>query len=248
MRWMISDRADPQVVPVADRHYNRQKIGSPQFAPPGSCIVLKTAGATAFWITSWPFAEYVKHAWPGAWICSAFRNEAREIHRSSDLIREAVAVTRHFYGDPPALGMVTFVDPRKTHHKRDPGRCFRRAGFVPATPRMTKGGLVALQMWPADMPAAEPCVGMMAALDFGEAQEARGEARRVTHQLLPAASMPCHRCRKWANGIHALTETGDVLTAEYVCAGCCPQCAPAPPLPEREVGTTAGVQESLFEE
>ena len=50
MRWILSDRADFQVVPVADRHYHRPKIGSPQFAPPGSCLVLKTAGATAFWI------------------------------------------------------------------------------------------------------------------------------------------------------------------------------------------------------
>ena len=36
-----SHRADPEVVPLADRHYNRQKIGSPQFAPPGRCLVLK---------------------------------------------------------------------------------------------------------------------------------------------------------------------------------------------------------------
>lgn len=167
MYWMLSDRADAQVVPVADRHYNRQKVGAPQFAPPGSCLVLKTTGATAFWITSWPFAEYVKHAWPGAWICSAFRNEAPQLHQSSSLIRDAVAVTRHFYGEPHALGMVTFIDPSKTRRKRDPGRCFRRAGFIPANPPMTKGGLVALQLWPRDMPDPEPCIGMSGLLEFG---------------------------------------------------------------------------------
>lgn len=37
MIWMRSHRADPEVVPLADRHYNRQKPGSPQFAPPGRC-------------------------------------------------------------------------------------------------------------------------------------------------------------------------------------------------------------------
>ncbi len=49
--------------------------------------------------------------------------------------------------------MVTFVDPAKTRRKRDPGRCFRRAGFHAVG--FTKGGLVALQMLPAEMP--EPC-------------------------------------------------------------------------------------------
>ncbi len=164
--WRLSYRADPRVVPVADRHYNRQKIGSPQFAPPGSCLVLKTEGVTAFWITSWPLAQYVKHAWGGAWVCSAFRNEAPELHQSSDLIRQAVAVTRAYYGDPPELGMVTFVDAAKTRHKRDPGRCFRKAGFVPANPPSTKGGLVALQLWPDAMPEPELCLGMATALEF----------------------------------------------------------------------------------
>jgi hypothetical protein len=138
-------------VPLADRHYNRQKIGSPQFAPPGRCLVLKTKGRDAFWITSWPFAEYVRHAWAGAWICSAFRNESE--HLSSELIREAVAATLAEFGPAPSLGMVTFVDPKKTRKKRDPGRCFLRAGFRYCG--MTKGGLVALQLLPADMPQPE---------------------------------------------------------------------------------------------
>lgn len=148
MRWVQSHRADPDVVPLADRHYNRQKIGAPQFAPPGRCIVLKTAELDAFWITSWPFAEYVKHAWAGAWVCSAFRNESR--HLSSELIREAVAVTVAKYPAIPPLGMITFVDASKVRRKRDPGRCYIRAGFKPCG--YTKGGLVALQMLPAEMP------------------------------------------------------------------------------------------------
>ena len=76
--WEISDRFDPAVLPVADRHYNRQKPGTPQFVPPGRCLVLKARdemGVAAFWVTSYPFPEYVKHRWPGAWVCSAFRNE-----------------------------------------------------------------------------------------------------------------------------------------------------------------------------
>lgn len=148
MRWIRSHRADAEVVPLADRHYNRQKIGSPQFAPPGRCLVLKTAELDAFWITSWPFAEYVRHAWAGAWVCSAFRNESA--HLSSELIREAVAATLDEYGPAPALGMITFVDTTKTRKKRDPGRCYLRAGFKKCG--MTKGGLIALQLLPEDMP------------------------------------------------------------------------------------------------
>jgi hypothetical protein len=140
---------------LADRHYNRQKIGSPQFVPPGRNVVFLTEEATALWVTSWPFAEYVKHAWPGAWINSLFRNERRDLHLSSELIREAVAATRSIYGEPPAIGMVTFIDPDEVKHKRDPGRCYLRAGFVPADPPYTVGGLVAVQLWPSDMPEAE---------------------------------------------------------------------------------------------
>lgn len=155
MRWHLSYRADPRARVVADRHYNRQKVGSPQFVPPGRCLVLLTDAADALWITSWPFGEYVRHRWPGAWVCSAFRNEGQEL--SSSLIVEAVAATRWKFGDPPPLGMVTFVDRDKTRPKRDPGRCFLRAGFE--NDGETKGGLVALRMTPAAMayvPTLEP--------------------------------------------------------------------------------------------
>lgn len=146
--WIKSHRADSSVVPLADRHYNRQKIGSPQFAPPGRCLVLKTKEVDAFWITSWPFGEYVKHEWAGAWVCSAFRNESK--HLSSDLIREAVACTLAYYGPSPAEGMITFVDTSKVRKKRDFGRCYRRAGFLECG--FTKGGLLALHLAAENMP------------------------------------------------------------------------------------------------
>jgi hypothetical protein len=152
MIWRPSHRADRRALPLADRHYNRQKPGTPQFVPPGRCIVLLTPDADALWVSGWPYPEFVKHDWPGAWICSCFRNESP--HLSSDLIRKAVAVTRHAWGEPPPLGMITFVDTTKTRRKRDPGRCYRRAGFRPCG--WTKGGLFALQMLLDDMPAPEP--------------------------------------------------------------------------------------------
>lgn len=159
MRWTMSHRFDKDALPLADRHYNRRKVGSPQFVPPGRCVVLKTTCLRALWTTSWPFAQYVRHAWPGAWVNSLFRNEGAGL--SSELILEAVAVTRSIWPEVPALGMITFVDADKTRAKRDPGRCYRRAGFQHVG--FTKGGLWTFQLLEADMPAAEaPLLGLEA--------------------------------------------------------------------------------------
>lgn len=161
--WKLSWRASPAGRLIADRHYNRQSAGATQFVPPGRDLTLTTT--TALWVTSWPFAEYVQHAWPGAWVCSTFRNEGE--HLSSDLIRHAVAATRWKWPTIPDLGMVTFIDPTKVRHKRDPGRCFRRAGFRPAG--HTAGGLVALQLLPEDMSDADPPIGAQLPLELGAA-------------------------------------------------------------------------------
>jgi hypothetical protein len=160
VNWRISHRADREAAVIADRHYSRQKPGTSQFVPPGRCFVL--VSDSAYWVTSWPFAEYVKHAWAGAWMCSAFRNEGEVL--SSLLIREAVAATRWNYGDAPELGMVTFVDTAKVRHKRDPGRCFLKAGFTKCG--HTKGGLLALRLRPEDMPEAEAPNGITPSFEF----------------------------------------------------------------------------------
>lgn len=149
MDWWLSHRADRAALPLADRHYNRQKPGSPQFVPPGRCVVLLTEGA--LWVTSWPFAEYVQHRWAGAWVNSLFRRESGAL--ASELILQAIAATRSIWPDVPELGMVTFVDSKHVRHKRDVGRCYRRAGFK--FEGFTKGGLHAFRLPPEAMPSAE---------------------------------------------------------------------------------------------
>lgn len=144
--WQRSNRAAPAAVAIADRHYNRQSVGSAQFVPPGACLVLTAPGAV--WVTSWPKAEYVKHAWAGAWVNTCFRKEGDGL--ASEMIRAAVAVTLWYWPDVPALGMVTFVDPAKVRRKRDPGRCYRKAGFKHVG--FTASGLWAYQMTPDAMP------------------------------------------------------------------------------------------------
>ena len=129
MIWEMSWKADPRARDVADRHYNRQKPGTPQFVPPGRAL---------------------------EWVCSAFRNEGAGI--ASEMIREAVAATRAHFGEPPELGMITFIDRRKVkptmvHGVKTWGRTYELAGFRPVGE--TKGGLLALQLLPADMPEPE---------------------------------------------------------------------------------------------
>ena len=152
LRWTLSHRADSRALPLADRHYNRQKIGSPQFVPPGRCIVLITDTLDAVWTTSWPFAQYVKHAWAGAWVNSLFHNESAT--KASQLINEAVSVTR-FYWDPPPLGIVTFVSPKHVRPtivrgEKIYGYCYLKAGWNHVG--FTKGGLWVWQQLPGEMP------------------------------------------------------------------------------------------------
>lgn len=167
MLWQSAYRAEEHARELADRHYNRQSVGSAQFVPPGRCAVFyaRTAGGEAFWVTSWPFPEYVKHEWAGAWICSAFRNEGAGL--ASDLIRQALAATRYELGEPPPLGLVTFVDPGKVRPTMVRGRTvygwsFLRAGGVVVG--RTKGDLIAIQFLPEVIPPAEPPLGTLADL------------------------------------------------------------------------------------
>ena len=120
-------------------------------------------GPAALWVTSWPFAQYVKHEWAGAWVNSCFRNEGTEL--SSELIRQAVAHTRWFrttkssWDEPePRLGMITFVDQRKIR-SGNPGYCYQCAGFKRVG--HTKGGLVALQLLLCDMPPPVKPLGVL---------------------------------------------------------------------------------------
>lgn len=153
MRWERVNRRNPFACRMADRHYSRTVIGAPQVGGNARLLILMTPERTALWITSWD--KYPKHEWKHAWNCTLFRNESA--HLSSDLIREAVAVTRYMWGAVPRDGMITFVDADKTRRKRDPGRCYLRAGFRHVG--FTKGGLHTLQVLPDEMPAPEPPIG-----------------------------------------------------------------------------------------
>lgn len=160
MLWALSNRFDKDDLPLADRHYNRHKVGSPQFVPPGRCLVLKhmiNGKAKALWVTSWPFAKYTRHAWAGAWVNSLFRKECDG--DASTFIRDALAVTRWKWPEIPDLGMITFIDPIhvnpvKIRGRPTWGRSYFEAGFNHVG--YTKGGLWAFQILPSNIPEAKP--------------------------------------------------------------------------------------------
>lgn len=154
--WTQSHRYDPPAVAIADRHYNRQTVGAPQFVPPGRNLVLKAPDAV--WVTSWPYAEYVRHAWAGAWINSIFRKEGDG--QASAYIRDALAATRAQW-DAPDIGLVTFIDPNEVQARKVRGRlaiayCYFEAGFKHVG--YTKRGLWVMQITPADMPNPVPAL------------------------------------------------------------------------------------------
>lgn len=55
--WQRTKRFDPAVARLADSHYSRQKVGSPQFHPPGQSIVLYVPGP------QWPFRAWAGWVW-----------------------------------------------------------------------------------------------------------------------------------------------------------------------------------------
>jgi len=59
--------------------------------------------------------------------CAVFRNEQSTCGRSSQLIAAAMNLAWERW---PGERLFTFVDDKMVRHKRDPGRCFIRAGFT----------------------------------------------------------------------------------------------------------------------
>lgn len=157
--WAVVHRGDPFAVALANRHYSRRRRAA-TVGPPGAPVVLRTPEGDAFWLSARSDYEGMDGSgW--AWRNCYFRNESS--HLSSVLIREAIAVTRHVFGEPPDDGMVTYIDPAKVA-SRNPGYCYLVAGFEPSG--WTAGGhgrprLRRLRIAPEMMP--DPLPGLVLA-------------------------------------------------------------------------------------
>jgi hypothetical protein len=118
--WQLAHKAHPDCAALADRHYSRRKMGSPQFMPPGQTIVLSAPGAVFGWWRPQPGVRAMNGM--DGWTCTIFRNESPVL--SSTLILAAEL----FIVECGADGLMTYVYDRKIRSV-NPGACFKYAGW-----------------------------------------------------------------------------------------------------------------------
>lgn len=128
MMWERVTKFDPRACALADRHYSRRKIGSPQFMPPGQTIVLlEPSGQAVFgWWRPHPRSEIKQMNGLDGWTCTIFRNESS--FRSSDMILAAEAMLYETGETIGPDGLLTYVWDKKIT-SRNPGYCFKLAGW-----------------------------------------------------------------------------------------------------------------------
>lgn len=122
--WRPVIQSNPKALEMADRHYSRKHPGTPLFMGPGKTLVLLTYDDKALF--GWRVQKHREDDQSGI-ECNIFRNEGPEL--SSELILEAEKLARKKW--PDIQRFFTFIDATKVRKKRDPGRCFRRAGWNP---------------------------------------------------------------------------------------------------------------------
>lgn len=133
-------------------HYSRQTPGAADFMANGRTFVLVGRDDLSVWgvientapVPPQLLAAYRRGEYAPAqrWRCSIFRRDpASSGPVASEMVRSATEVTyarwfrasyRHSRGGPRwvmPVPLTTEIDPTKTRRKRDPGRCFRRAGW-----------------------------------------------------------------------------------------------------------------------
>jgi hypothetical protein len=130
--WTRRGRFDAAAVALADRHYSREKVGTPQVGGPGHLLVFVTPCERAAWISKRhdekAFDRRSRSTADGfrGYRCALFRNESEYV--ASDLILAAVELTERTWGASP-YGWSTYVDKSKVA-SANPGYCFKRAGWV----------------------------------------------------------------------------------------------------------------------
>jgi len=123
--WFETRDGDPVARALYRRHYScyRYRDGRlPQlFVGPGEKLVLVTEPGEALFV----WRKFKSADEQQGVNCAVFRNESATL--SSDLIREAMVLAWQRW---PGERLYTYVNPALVRHKRDPGRCFRRAGWT----------------------------------------------------------------------------------------------------------------------
>ena len=143
--WLPVRDGDPRLVALYGRHYSANPAVSAQdrrqhgVSGVGESMCLMTIECDAAYI--WVRNTTERYDKQTGVQCSFFRNEGRVL--SSLLVTEAM----HLAWDRwPAERLWTYVSPTLVRHKRDPGRCFLKAGWRKCG--VSKGGLVILEVLP----------------------------------------------------------------------------------------------------
>ena len=127
MIWTRTKKFDSECAAMADRHYSRRTVGSPQFMPPGQTIVLKAPNAVFGWWRPDPSKGFKQMNGLEGWTCTIFRNESTA--KSSEMILEAEFALTEFAGaDCGPDGMITYVWDKRVRSS-NPGCCFKIAGW-----------------------------------------------------------------------------------------------------------------------
>lgn len=140
--WIRIHDGDPTGLALYRRHYSHRSKRGLTFVGPGESLVLVTPDAQALFV----WRKFRSDNDQTGINCAVFRNEGES--RASDLIREAQELAWKRW--PDEFRHYTYVNPRKVQHKRQPGRCFLKAGWryvrdSNGKPRLTVKGLMILE-------------------------------------------------------------------------------------------------------
>lgn len=126
--WHQVTKFDPRSAALADRHYSRRKVGSPQFMPPGQTVVLLSHDERAVFGWWRPHPRSGLRAMNGldGWTCTIFRNEGPLLSSSLILAAECALVATGLGCGPD--GMLTYVWDARVRSS-NPGACFKHAGW-----------------------------------------------------------------------------------------------------------------------
>jgi hypothetical protein len=123
--WCLVKDGDDTCRAIFDNHYSRYHYADGRkpklFVGPGEKLVLMTPDAGALFI----WRKFRSADRQVGINCAVFRKEFSE-YQASDLILEAMKLAWQRW---PGERLYTYVNPRLVRRKRDPGRCFIRAGW-----------------------------------------------------------------------------------------------------------------------
>jgi len=143
--WIPVLDTDPRAVALYSRHYSARRAKTRidrtryGFSGQGQSMVLITERADALF--GWNHSMIARDDGQEGVNCFVFRNESSVL--SSALIKDAQEWAWRRWGK---VRLFTYINADKVRHKRDPGRCFLKAGWRKCG--VSKGGLVILELLP----------------------------------------------------------------------------------------------------